>query len=107
MAAVVLDPRQKWNYFELAIEPGDSTLEEVDKAREAVARLWEIDYWPKILRQIDQNSGNTMPTSHSEFPDTGCNISNEVQRHRQQWKAMRQRRAPGMFTIGFNFTTKN
>ena len=96
----------EWNYFKLAIEQGDWTFEEVDKVREAVTRLCEIDYRPKILLQIDHNSGNTVPTSHSEFPDTGRDISNEVPRDRQQLKAWHQRRAPGMFTIGFNFTTK-
>ena len=74
--------------------------------REAVTRLWEIDYRPKILQQIDHNCGNIVRTSCSEFSDTGCDISNEVQRHRQQWKARRQWRAPGMFTIGFNFSSK-
>ncbi|KAG0138503.1 hypothetical protein HOY82DRAFT_534631 [Tuber indicum] len=42
-AAVVQDPRQKWDYFELSIEQGDWTQRVVEVAREIVQQLWVED----------------------------------------------------------------
>ena len=44
IAAVVLDPRQKWDYFHLGIEQGDWTIREVQAAKETVQLLWEDQY---------------------------------------------------------------
>jgi len=44
IAAVVLDPRQKWNYFDLAIEQGDWPIREVQAGKETVQQLWEDQY---------------------------------------------------------------
>jgi len=40
LATVVLDPRQKWDYFELGVEQGDGTEREVEAARGVVQLLW-------------------------------------------------------------------
>lgn len=47
-AAVVLDPSLKWDYFEDAWAP-----EWMAPAKEAVHGLWEREYAPKTIQEVD------------------------------------------------------
>lgn len=51
-AAVVLDPRQEWDYFDLGIEQGDWTIREVQAAKETVQLLWENQYCVTIENNL-------------------------------------------------------
>jgi hypothetical protein len=55
-AAVVLDPSLKWEYFEDAWVP-----EWMPPARAAVQELWEREYAPKFVPEVDPNLQDITP----------------------------------------------
>jgi len=69
LAAVVLYPRQKWDYFKLGVQQGDWTELEVEAARAVVQELWTGEYRKsplesRSLRNTDNLSATRVFTSH-------------------------------------------
>lgn len=94
IAAVVLDPRQKWHYFDFGIEEGDWTIREVQAAKEAVQQLWEDQYrvtTGSYLPSRDDTSamGNAEPGS--------LGLVEEEEQHHCRWQAKRRRVTPGQY----------
>jgi len=94
IAAVVLDPRQKWDYFDLGIEQADWTIREVQAAKETVQQLWEDQdrvttgsYLPS--RDDTSAMGNAEPGS--------LGLVEEEEQHHRHWQAKRRRVTPGQY----------
>jgi len=86
LAAVVLDPRQKWDYFELGIEQGDWTQREVQLAREIVQQLWIEDYKEQGLNRLAEDCR----TAGLEPVEPGVSILDDAGEHHRQWQAKRR-----------------
>ncbi|KAG0132845.1 hypothetical protein HOY82DRAFT_605472 [Tuber indicum] len=87
LVAVVLDPRQKWDYFELSIEQGDWTQREVEVAWEIVQQLWVEDYKESGLDLSSVVSNTPCATLVEQI----INIMNDKEEHHRQWQAKRRR----------------
>jgi len=90
---VVLDPRQKWDYFELGIEQGDWTEREVEAARGVVQLLWAGEYKEAGLDSASQRNGELVSPSERE---SAIGILDQAEEHHRQWQAKRRRITPGM-----------
>ena len=93
IAAVVLDPRQKWDYFELGIELGDWTQREVEVARESVHQLWMEDYKGSGLDLSTVGSN----TARTNLVDRRANIMDDAEEHHHQWQAKHRRITSGIY----------
>ena len=92
LAAVVLDPRQKWDYFELGIEQGDWTQTEVQLAREIVQQLWIVDYKEQGLNSL----AGDCRTAGLEPVEPRVSNLDDAEEHHRQWQAKRRRITPGI-----------
>ena len=92
IAAVVLDPRQRWDYFDLGIEQGDWTIREVQAAKEIVQLLWENQYRVTV-------KSNIPPRDHISAGRNGepghLGLVEEEEEHHRRWQAKRRRVTPG------------
>ena len=93
LAAVVLDARQKWDYFELGVEQGDWTEIEVEAARAIVQQLWTGEYRPLALESRSLPNTDNLSATTVE-PVT--RMLDEAEEHHRQWKAKRRRITPGI-----------
>ena len=92
IAAVVLDPRQKWDYFDLGIEQGDWTIREVQAAKETVQLLWENQY--RVTVENNLPSRDPMSAGENGEPGHLGLVEAEEESHRR-WQAKRRRVTPG------------
>lgn len=93
IAAVVLDPRQKSDYFALSIEQGDWTQREVEVARESVQQLWIDDYKGSGLDLSTMESNAT----RTNLVERRANIMDDAEEHHRQWQAKRRRITSGIY----------
>ena len=101
IAAVVLDPRQKWDYFELGIEQGDWTIREVELAKETVQLLWEEESRGRASNDMaSRNLGSGIETGQG----ISAGIMEEAEEHHRLWQAKRRRVTPGLLTFLFTPT---
>ena len=94
IAAVVLDPRQKWDYFDLGIEQGDWTIREVQAAKETVQLLWENQYRIALGSDIP-SSDHILAGGNGEPGRLG--LVEEEEEHYRRWQAKRRRVTPGKY----------
>lgn len=92
LAAVVLDPRQKWDYFELGVEQGDWTEREVIAAREIVELLWAGEYKQSDRRYLAHSLESVAQNQEVEI----CDVIDEAEERHRQWQAKRRRITPGI-----------
>lgn len=98
---MVLDPRQKWDYFELGIEQGDWTIREVELAKETVQLLWEEQYRGRASNGMaSRNLGSGIETGEG----IRAGIMEEAEEHHRLWQAKRRRVTPGLLTFPFTPT---
>lgn len=90
---MVLDPRQKWDYFELGIEQGDWTEREVEAARGVVQLRCAGEYKEAGLDSTSQRNGELVSPSEWE---SAIGILDQAEEHYRQWQAKRCRITPGM-----------
>jgi len=93
LAAVVVDPWQKWDYFELGVEQGDWTELEVESGRALVQQLWTGEYRKSALESRSLRNTDNLSATRVE-PVT--RILDEPEEHYRQWKAKTQRITPGI-----------
>jgi len=93
LAAVVLDPRQKSDYFELGVEQGDWTEREVEAARGVVQLLWVGEYQQSGLQFV--SSANSPVIREKECLRRGTLELDKADEHHRQWQAKRRRITPG------------
>ena len=94
IAAVVLDPRQKCDYFDLGIEQRDWTIQEVQAAKETVQLLWEDQY--RVTVQNDLLPGDHISAGADGEP-ARLGLVEEEEEHHRQWQAKRRRVTPGQY----------
>jgi len=90
---VVLDLRQKWDYFELGIEQVDWTHREVEVAQEMVQQLWSEDYKESGLNCAVGDSG----IGGIDTIGRRVSIIDLAEEHYRQRQAKRRRITPGMY----------
>lgn len=94
IAAVALDPRQKWDYFDLGIEQGDWTIREVQAAKETVQLLWEDQY--RVTVGNDLLPGDLISAEANGEP-ARLGLVEEEEEHHRRWQAKRRRVTPGQY----------
>jgi len=92
IATVVLDPRQKWDYFDLGIEQGDWTIREVQAAKETVQLLWENQYLVTVRSDIPPREQISAGGDGEPGP---LGLVEEEEEHHRCWQAKRRRVTPG------------
>ena len=98
---MVLDPRQKWDYFELGIEQGDWTIHEVQLAKETVQLLWEEQYRGRASNDMaSRNLSSGIETGEG----IRAGIIEEGKEHHRLGQAKRRRVTPGLLTFPFTPT---